>query len=390
MAGNQENLLSVDNALQMQRKQMIKNYKEYVNPGLATLMGLLDFDKHFVKALGTKVWDADGNCYLDFLGGYGSLNLGHNHPEVIKAIDKVKENVNLLQAAISPMAGALAKNISVITSGNLKHSFFCNSGAEAVEGALKLARAVTGKSRIVTTEGSFHGKTMGSLSVTGRKKYQGPFTPLIPDISIVPFGDVVDLEKVLAAGDCAAFIVEPIQGEGGIIVPPAGYLKKVREICDANGVLLIIDEIQTGFGRTGSNFAYEQEGIVPDVLCLAKSLGGGIMPIGAVVTTEGHWKKAYGGVDKCLLHTSTFGGNTWAMAAGIAAVNILIKENLAEQAKEKGEYLLAAVKKMQEKYDIIKDVRGKGLLIGIEFSPVEGFINKISKGMANKLSQEYL
>lgn len=383
-------LLTVKDALQLDRKTTTRNYKEYVNPGLAMLMHLLDFDKLFVRASGTRVWDSEGVSYLDFLGGYGSLNLGHNHPAVIEAIEQVKELPNLLQAAISPLAGALAKNIAAINTGGLKHTFFSNSGAEAVEGALKLARAATAKTRIIATEDSFHGKTLGALSVTGRAKYQKPFKPLVPDVTFIPFGDAAALEAALSAGNCAAFIVEPIQGEGGIILPPAGYLSRARELCSSYQTLLIMDEIQTGFGRTGFNFAYEEEGAVPDVLCLAKSLGGGIMPIGACVTTAKHWEKAYGGVDKCLLHTSTFGGNTWAMAAGIAAINILVKENLATEARQKGAYLLKAVKSLQEKYEIIKDVRGRGLLLGIEFASSEGILNKVSSGMLNKLSNEYL
>ena len=191
-------------------------------------------------------------------------------------------------------------------SGDFKNTL-CNSGAEAVEGALKTARISTGKTGLISCEGSFHGKTLGALSVTGRTKYQEPFKPLIPECSLVPFGDLDLLEKELAKGDIAAFIVEPIQGEGGVIVPPNGYLKGARELCTKYGALLIVDEIQTGLGRTGYMFACEHEEVEPDIMCLAKSLGGGVMPIGAFITTPEVWNKAYGSTDKCLLHTSTFG-----------------------------------------------------------------------------------
>ncbi len=383
-------LLSIDDVLNQERKDIVNNYKQHVNPGLATLMTLMNFDKVYVKAQGTRVWDKEGNCYLDFLGGYGSLNLGHNHPGVIEAVERVGEMPNLLQAAISPLAGALARNLAVITEAGLSNAFFCNSGAEAVEGALKLARITTGRAKIVTTGGSFHGKTMGALSVTGREKYQQWFKPLLAGIITVPYGDAAALEEILAVGDCAAFIVEPIQGEGGIIVPPAGYLTRARESCSAYGTMLIIDEIQTGFGRTGRNFAYQEEGVNPDILCLAKSLGGGIMPAGAFMTTEKLWKKAYGNIDKCLLHTSTFGGNARAMAAGIKTLEILVAEELSAQAAEKGAYLLAKLKTLQEKYQLIKEVRGKGLLVGIEFKSGGGLINTLSGGMLNKFSQEYM
>lgn len=384
-------LLSVDDALHLDRKDIRELYKEYINPGLVQMLSLLNFDKQFVKAEGTKVWDSEGNVYLDFLGGYGALNFGHNPPEIIKEIEKVKTMPSLLQASLGTMAAVLAQNLAQIVPGNLKRCFFGNSGAEAVEGALKLARAATKKEKFLYCQGSFHGKTFGALSVTGREKYQKSFTPLLPHCRAVPYGELQPLEEALKNKDVAAFIVEPIQGEGGIIVPPPGYLKGVRELCSKYEALLIIDEIQTGFGRTGTNFACEYEGVVPDILCLAKSLGGGVMPIGAYITTEEIWEQAYGGMDKALLHTSTFGGNAWAAAAGIAAVNLLVKENLAEKAKEKGEYLLKGLKDFKAKYPMVKDVRGRGLMIGIEFEkPSQGLLNKITKGMVSKLSQEYL
>lgn len=384
-------LFSVSDALRLERKEIRELYKEYVNPGLVQMFALLNFDKQFVKAEGTKVWDNEGNMYLDFLGGYGALNFGHNPPEIIAEVEKVKGMPNLLQASIGTMAAVLAHNLAQITPGDLKRSFFCNSGAEAVEGALKLARAATGKKKFLYCQGSFHGKTLGALSVTGREKYQRTFTPLLPHCSAIPFGELEPLEEALKAKDVAAFIVEPIQGEGGIIVPPAGYLKQAKELCKKYEALLIVDEIQTGFGRTGTNFACEYEDVVPDILCLAKSLGGGVMPLGAYVTTEAIWEQAYGGMDKALLHTSTFGGNTWAAAAGIAAINQLVKENLAQQAKEKGEYLLKSLKDFKSKYPLVKEVRGRGLMIGIEFEKSsQGLLNKITKGMVSKLSQEYL
>ncbi|MGE5576551.1 MAG: aspartate aminotransferase family protein [Syntrophothermus sp.] len=383
--------VSIDEALEFDRNTVRENYKQYINPGMATLLGLLDFDKRFVRASGVSVWDNEGNEYLDFLGGYGALNTGHNHPRILAALEKVKGMPNILQASLSGMASALAHNLALIAPGDLRRSFFGNSGAEAVEGALKLARAATKKQRIIYCEGSFHGKSFGALSVTGRAKYQAPFGPLLPGTEPVPYGDVRQLEEKLRQKDVAAVILEPIQGEGGVIVPPEGYLKSVRELCTRYGALLILDEIQTGFGRTGRMFACEHEGVAPDIMCVAKSLGGGLMPIGAYMATEKVWDQAYGGVDRALLHTSTFGGNAWASAAGIAALQVILEEDLPAQAAEKGEYMLAELRKLKEKYPMIKEVRGRGLLIGIEFEkPAKGILDKLTGGAMNKLSEEYL
>jgi len=382
--------ISLPDAVKQNREQVLENYKTYLNASLATMLSLLNFDKQFVSADGINVWDSEGNRYLDFLGGYGALNLGHNHPRVLAALDQVKELPNLLQASLGTVASALAKNLAAIAPGNLQRSFFCNSGAEAVEGALKLARAATGRQLLVYCMGSFHGKTMGALSVTGREKYQKAFQPLVTGTVPIPFGDLNALEGKLREKTAAAFIVEPIQGEGGIILPPAGYLSGARQICDKYNTLLIIDEIQTGLGRTGEMFASQHDDVTPDILCLAKSLGGGIMPIGAYITTNEIWGKAYGSMDKALLHTSTFGGNTWAAAAAIATLEVLYEENLPERARESGEYLLAGLHRLKESYPLVKEVRGRGLMAGIEFNQPEGFAVKVTLGLANKISEEYL
>ena len=383
--------LGLKEAMELSREQNRDNHRRFINPELVNLMGLLNFDKCFVRAEGTSIWDTEGHEYLDFLGGYGALNLGHNHPEIIAAVAMVNEVPNLLQAALNPLAGALAHNLALFTPGELQYSFFCNSGAEAVEGALKLARASTGRTKFVSCEGSFHGKSFGALSVTGREKYRKPFAPLLPGIEFIPYGDAEALEKALAQSDVAAFIVEPIQGEGGIIVPPEGYLRKVRDICTVHNTLLIVDEIQTGFGRTGKLFACEHEGIVPDILCLSKSIGGGVMPLAAYTTTEKAWKHAYGSIEKATLHTSTFGGNSRAAAAGIATLEIIFREDLPRQAAEKGEYLLEKLRQLQVKYPFLKEVRGRGLMIGLEFAqPEKGILDRLTGGAVNKLASEYL
>lgn len=383
------NLVSIDEAMALSRGQIREYHNNYLNPVLVKILGLLNFDKKFVRAAGIKVWDSDGREYLDFLGGYGAVNLGHNHPEIYEALAQVKDMPNLLQASLNPLAGALAHNIAAITPGKLNKSFFCNSGTEAVEGALKLARISTGRSNYISCEGAFHGKSIGSLSVSGREKYRKPFMPLIDNCSTVPFGDSDALSAALASKKVAAFIIEPVQGEGGVIVPPQGYLSAAKKLCEQNGTLLILDEVQTGLGRTGKMFACEHEDVVPDILCLSKSLGGGFLPVGAYITTDDIWKNSYGSIEKCLLHTSTFGGNTLAMAAAIKAIEITCRENLPLNAKEKGAYLLGKLQSLKERHPLIRDVRGIGLLVGLEFNSDNMSKEFLASMIAGELLNKY-
>lgn len=380
-----DRLLTVDDAMKASLPQ-IRQWHQHANPAAMRLLGLVGFDREWVKAQGATIWDRDGNEVLDFYGGYGTLNVGHNHPKVIEAVNKVASMPNMLAVTLSPTAGALAKNLATITPGELSNCYFCCTGTEAIEAAIKLACAATGKKGVIcSTVGAFHGKTLGSLSISGKDFYKNGF-PLLREVALVPYGDAQSLEDRLSRGDVAAFVVEPIQGEAGVIVPPQGYLKDVRRLCDKYGVLFIADEIQTGFGRTGSMFACEHEGVAPDVMALAKSLGGGVMPIGAMIATRKLWDKAYGSLNKAAMHTSTFGGNTRATAAGIAAINVIYDEGLPERARELGEYLLGRLKEVEAKHKLIKEVRGRGLMIGIEFYAPSG--GKI--GALDKLSKEYL
>jgi len=359
------NLLPIDALLS--EEEVKKLHESYLNPGLAKLLGLLNFDKVYPEAHGCVLKDSQGKEILDFLGGYGSLNFGHNPPEIMAAIESVSASPNILQAGLGRYPAILAHNLAQITPGELQHTFFSNSGAEAVEGALKFARSATGKTRLISIEGSFHGKTMGALSLTGKEKYQKPYKPMVPDCETIPFGDTYALERALKDHEVAAIMIEPILGEGGVLIHPNGYLQYAQDLCRHYGKLFIVDEVQTGMGRTGRNFACEHYGLEPDILCLAKSLGGGCMPIGATITTEKVWQDALGGIFKCLNHTSTFGANARACAAGIAAIEILIRDCLAARAAEKGERLMAGLLRIKENFGFIKDVRGLGLLIGVEF-----------------------
>jgi len=337
-------------------------YRRYVNPTLARVMRLSG-SPTAVRAEGCTVWDAQGKAYLDFAGGYGVFTLGHRHPRVLAAVRDQLERMPLsAKTMFNPVLARLAERLAELTPGDLALSFLTNSGTEAVEAALKLARAATGRTRFVATDQAYHGKTFGALSVSGRDAFRRPFEPLLADVLRVPFGDLAALEAALPGA--AAFIVEPIQAEGGVNLPPAGYLAAAHVHCRSAGVLLILDEVQTGLGRCGARFAADTEGVVPDVMTLAKGLSGGVIPIGAMITTARLWEAAYR--QDPLLHTSTFGGNELACAAALAALDVLEEEGLAERAAMRGAQLLAGARAIADEYPgVIETVRGRGLLVGV-------------------------
>jgi putrescine aminotransferase len=360
--------------------QTYNDYKSFVNPPLARVMKLSGAPVA-VRAHGTTIWDHAGKAYLDFAGGYGVFTLGHTHPRVVAAVREQLESIALSgKTMFEPLVGRLARELAALAPGDLSISFFANSGAEAVEGALKLARAATGRAKIVATRNGYHGKTMGALSASGREAYRAPFGPLLADVVHVPYGDAEALDSVL--GDAAAFIVEPVQGEGGAVVPPLGYLRRARAACDARGALLIADEVQTGLGRCGYAFACERDGVVPDVVTLAKGLSGGVMPIGAYVARPGVWNAAY--AQAPLLHTSTFGGSPLACAAALAALEVLRDEDLVANARARGERLLAGAGAIANEYpSVVRGVRGLGLLVGVELQN-EGYAGTIVPEMLKR------
>lgn len=380
--------ITLDEALSATKKEVEAWHRSFGNSGLVSMLKSLNFNRKFVRAEGVLAWDDDGNEYLDFLGGYGSLNVGHNHPRIIKAVERVlAETPKMLQVSLSPLDGALKAKLAALTPGDLSTSFFCNSGAEAIEGAVKLARSATGRSKIIATTKGFHGKTMGALSITGKESYQKPFGPLIPDCQFIAFNDTDALETALSSREAAAFVVEPIQGEAGVIVPDKGYMRRASELCRHYGTLFIADEIQTGLGRTGKLFACDWDGVTPDILTLAKSLSGGMVPIGAFVTTRDVWNRAYGGMKKALLHTSTFGGNALACAVAIETLNIILDEGLSENAAKIGDRLIERLRSLAADSGVIESVRGRGLLIGVEFTvPKVGFIKKQTEGFSATLA----
>ncbi len=339
-------------------------YREHLSPDLARLIKFSGLGTMEQSALGTLVRDHQGEEYLDFAGGYGVFNLGHRHPEVIAAVQAQLAAMPLsARVFLNPLQARLAQVLAEVAPGRLQYSFFANSGTEAVEGALKLARLHTSRPGFVAAEQAYHGKSMGSLSVSGRRTYRDPFEPLIPGVSHVPFGDLAALQAAVT-DQTAAVILEPVQGEGGIHVAPEGYLAGARDLCSQRGALLIADEVQTGLGRTGRMFAVEHWGVEPDILVLAKALGGGVMPIGAFVGTPEVWHAFKG---RPLLHTSTFGGNPLACAAALATLTVLRRDRLSERAFELGKRLTTGLQAVWSDYPwLISQVRGLGLMLGVE------------------------
>jgi len=344
---------------------VVDKYSKHVNPYLAKLLQFAGFGVE-MRGEGCYIYDQDGKQYLDCLGGYGTFSLGHRHPKVVAAVKNQLDNLALSGKAFFSKQGAdLAAKLAEITPAGLEYVFYCNSGAEAVEGALKFAKGTTGRAKIVSTLNSFHGKTLGSLSTTGKEKYRKPFEPLMPGVVFVPYGDSAAAAKEID-DSTACMIVEAIQGEGGIIIPPDGYLRDLRAACDRVGALLIVDEVQTLLGRTGKWFASDYDGVSPDLMPLAKALGGGIMPIGAVMGTAAVWEKIYG--NNPLSHTSTFGGNPLACSAALAAIEVVEEEGLVERSAKMGAIMKAGLQGVADKRsDLVKEVRGKGLMIGVEF-----------------------
>ncbi|NMP22289.1 aspartate aminotransferase family protein [Sulfobacillus harzensis] len=345
---------------------ILDGYGAYMNPSLARTYRFMGLNHAEYTGQGAVVTDADGVDYLDCAGGYGVFVQGYRHPRIVAAAHEQLDLMPLSsRVLVSPRQVELAQRLQELTPGDLSYSFFCNSGAEAVEAALKFARASTGRSLIISTEGAFHGKSYGALSVSGRDLYQTPFKPLLPDVVRIPYGDLEALQAVMSDA-VAGVIVEPIQGEGGVIVPPDNYLPGIRDLCDKYGASMIVDEVQTGIGHTGKLFAIEHSGVVPDLLCLAKALGGGVMPIGAVVGRPWVWRLFD---SSPLIHTSTFGGNPLACRVGRVALDVTVEEKLPERAAELGAWFIPELKQLMTRHPrLIRDVRGRGLMIGIEFT----------------------
>ncbi|MEV5595633.1 aspartate aminotransferase family protein [Streptomyces sp. NPDC052496] len=342
-------------------------HARYVNHQLPRMLHTIGFDKVYERAEGAYFWDADGQDYLDMLAGFGVMGLGRHHPVVRQALHDVLDAqlADLTRFDCQPLPGLLAEKLLSHTP-HLDRVFFGNSGTEAVETALKFARYATGKPRVLYCAHAFHGLTTGSLSVNGEDGFRDGFAPLLPDTGI-ELGDLDALERELRRGDVAAFIVEPVQGKGVHPAPP-GFLRAAQELLHRHKALLIADEVQTGLGRTGDFFAYQHEdGVEPDLVCVAKALSGGYVPVGATLGKDWIFKKVYSSMDRVLVHSASFGANAQAMAAGLAVLSVMEDEQIVANARHTGDLLRTRLAALTDRYELLHDVRGRGLMIGIEF-----------------------
>lgn len=343
-------------------------FGRFVNPQLARVLKTIGFSVNYAKGQGPYIYDTDGNEYLDFLTGYGVFALGRAHPKVKKAIqDAIDMDLpNLVQMDHPILASVLAEKLIKLVGGKVDTVFFENSGSEANEGAIKFARKATRRPRILYWDHAFHGLTTGALAVNGNEEFRKGFGSLLPGCTAMPFNDIKALQEELSKGDVAAFIFEPIQGKG-VNIPDAEFYKEAEKLCRKYGALMIADEVQTGFGRTGKAFAHHHWGIEPDIVTMAKTLSGGYIPIGAIAYNSSIYKKVFASMEDCVVHGGTFIMNDLAMVAGLATLSVLEDEGIIENARVMGEALKNGLKEMRGKFELIKEVRGMGLMIAIEF-----------------------
>jgi putrescine aminotransferase len=333
---------------------------------------------------GAILHDLLGREYIDCLGGYGIFSSGVNHPKIVKAVsDQLTRMALNSQELLEPWRAALARVLAEVTPGDLQNSFFINNGTDAIEGAIKLTRLYTNRNTFISTLGGFHGKSMGSLSLMGKASFREPFMGGLQDVRFIPYGDADALEEEFRRCDAvgvriAGVVLEPIQGEAGGVVPPDDFFPRARELCTRYGALLIADEIQTGMGRTGKLWGVDHWDVAPDIMCLGKSIGGGVMPLSAFISTARIWEVM---IPNPIIHSTTFGGNPLACAAGLAAIQVTLEEDLPGQAAAKGTFLLRELECLRQKYpQVLKEAHGKGLLIGMEF-PVQEVGWKVASGL---------
>ena len=339
-----------------------------INPQFVRVLRTIGFDRRWVRGEGAHIYDADGNSYLDLLGGFGMYNVGRNNPNVRAALIEALEldTPGMLAMGVTALPGLLANELLQRTPPRIERCLFTSSGTEANEAALKLGRAATKRTRVVSADHAFHGLTLGSLSANGNGEFTDRFRPLLPGFDQVPFGDLDALEQELRREDVAVFIVEPIQGKG-INLPPSGYLPGAQELCRRYGTLFCVDEVMTGFGRTGTMFAFEHWGLEPDLVTVAKSLSGGYVPVGALLMSRAVHEAVFDSMPHALSHGSTFAPNELAMVAGLAMLHELDEHDLVVRSARLGEKLLELTRPLVDEFDVVKDVRGKGLMWAIEF-----------------------
>jgi ornithine--oxo-acid transaminase len=364
---------SVQQILEVRTGEELALNDRYLNPQMGRILRTLGFDKTWTAGDGAHLIDADGERYLDLFGGYGVFAIGRNHPEAIAAIEQVlaARTGNLPQLGVTLLSGVLAEQLLARAPDSVGAMVPANTGTEAVEAAIKISRAATGRPRVLYAEHAFHGLTLGSLSLNGGVEFREGFGPLLPCCGPVGFGDLDALARELARGDVAAFIVEPIQGKG-VNIPAPDYLPAAQRLCRDAGALFVCDEVQTGIARTGRFLALEHWGLEPDMICLAKALSGGFVPIGAVLVSRAAFGRVFDGMERAVRHGSTFGGNDLAAAAALATLRVIDREDLVGRAERMGSLLLELTTPLIDRFEVVKDVRGLGLMWAIEFGPPAG------------------
>jgi putrescine aminotransferase len=368
----------------------VAKYARHVNPAFVKLLGLFGYGRLFVRARDVWVWDHGGRQYLDFLAGFGSANVGHNHSRLRERLRAFldEEALNLCHVGPSAHAAELAEALAELADP-LTVCLFASGGGEAVEAGLKLARAATGRAGFLYCRGGFHGTNLGTLSVMGEERMRRPFEPLLAGCERVPFADLAALKGPLATRRFAAFLVEPVQCEAGVVLPPAGYLAEAQELCRRSGTLLVLDEVQTGLGRTGTMFAYQAEGFVPDVLVLAKALSGSLAPVSAALVRPELHARAYGATDRFDLHGSTFAGNALSCVTALETLRVLADEDLIANSNARGAELLARLRERLAGHPLVREVRGRGLLVGVELGPTDtGLLNRLSPALVELVSRK--
>lgn len=361
---------------------------EHVNPAFARVLKIIGFDIDWAHGQGAYLYDQQGQRYIDCLGGYAVFNVGRNHPVIRDAIHQAMEMdlPNLVKMGAPTLSGLLAEQLVKLAPGDLDTVFFTNSGGEGIDTAIKYARAATGRPRILHCKKAFHGLTLGALAVNGNDEFRDGFGPLDSHTTCVPFNDLPALQRELERGDVAGVIVEPIQGKG-VFMPDDDYLPELAALCRKHEALFIADEVQTGYGRTGKMFAIEHWQVEPDILVTAKALSGGYVPVGAVMSKRWIHQKVFSTLDRCVVHSTTFGQNDLAMAVGLATLHVLREEHIVENAATVGGYLQQRLAGLIEKYDMVKDVRGKGLMLAIEYGPPRNLMLKAGWKMMHSVDQ---
>lgn len=364
-------------------------HNQHLNPSFVKMLRTIGFDKGYVRGEGCHLWDAEGNKYLDLLTGWGVFALGRNHPKVKAILQQLmsRDMPNLVRMDCSLLSGLAAEKLTSHTGGDLSRVFFCNSGAETIESAIKFSRCFTGRRDVIYCDHAFHGLTNGALSLNGADFFRERFGDLLPGTRKVPFNDLAALEKEVSSKEAAAFVIEPVQGKTCEVVTD-GYLAEAQRLCRKYGTLLVLDEVQSGLGRTGKWFCYQHwPDVEPDIVCTAKALSGGYVPVGAVITRPKIMDCVFSSMERCVVHSNTFGQNDMAMAAALASLYVIEEDKLVENAAAMGDYVMTRLKEIAKTCPFVSDVRGKGLMFALDFArPKDGFKLKMAWDMLHKLN----